>query len=118
MQNAAEPESTSKEIKTVLLDKMKENPDVKRKRGTSLAVQWLGHVHASTAEGMSSNPGWGTKLSHAAQGGQRNEYKLSGCCIKKKKKEEEEGKENVQKNKLGLLVFFQREGKEDLPAIR
>ena len=30
------------------------------KKGTSLAVQWL-RLHASTAEGMDSIPGWGTK---------------------------------------------------------
>ena len=32
--------------------------------GTSLAVQWLG-LHASTARGMGSIPGRGTKILHA-----------------------------------------------------
>ena len=34
--------------------------------GTFLAVQWLG-FHASTAGGMGSIPGWGTKILRAAQ---------------------------------------------------
>ena len=78
-------------------------------------VQRLGHAHASPAEGTSSNSGRRNRVSHVAQGGQRNEYKINGCCIKKKHK----GKEKFQKNKLRLLVlFFQREVKEDLPAVR
>ena len=32
--------------------------------GNSLAVQWLG-LHASTAGGTSSIPGWGVKTPHA-----------------------------------------------------
>ena len=32
--------------------------------GTSLVVQWLG-LHASTAGGQGSIPGWGTKIPHA-----------------------------------------------------
>ena len=31
--------------------------------GTSLMVQWL-RLHAPTAGGTGSNPGWGTKISH------------------------------------------------------
>ena len=42
--------------------------------GTSLAVQWL-RLHASTAEGMGSIPGQGTKIPHA-----------TWCRHKKKKK--------------------------------
>ena len=34
-------------------------------RGTSLVVQWL-RLHASTAGGVSSVPGWETKILHAA----------------------------------------------------
>ena len=34
-------------------------------QGNSLVVQWLG-LYASTAEGMGSIPGWGTKIPHAA----------------------------------------------------
>ena len=37
--------------------------------GTSPAV-WL-RRHASTARGMSSIPGWGTKIPHAARRGQK-----------------------------------------------
>ena len=33
--------------------------------GNSLAVQWLG-LHALTAEGTDSVPGWGTKIPQAA----------------------------------------------------
>ena len=38
--------------------------------GTSLAVQWL-RLHASTAGGMGSIPGRGTKIPHAAQRSQK-----------------------------------------------
>ena len=38
--------------------------------GTSLAVQWL-RLHASTAGGMGSIPGRGTKIPHAARCGQK-----------------------------------------------
>ena len=34
--------------------------------GTTLAVQWL-RLHAPTAGGMGSIPGWGTKVPHAIQ---------------------------------------------------
>ena len=37
--------------------------------GTSLAVQWL-KLRTSTAGGMGSIPGQGTKISHAARCGQ------------------------------------------------
>ena len=33
-------------------------------RGTPLAVQWLG-LRVSTARGVGSIPGWGTKIPHA-----------------------------------------------------
>ena len=36
----------------------------------SLVVQWLG-LHASTAGGTGSIPGWGTKILHAEQSGQK-----------------------------------------------
>ena len=42
--------------------------------GTSLAVQWL-RLHASTAEGEGSIPGWGTKIPHAAQCSQNKQTK-------------------------------------------
>ena len=37
--------------------------------GNSLAAQWLG-LHAFTAEGAGSIPGWGTKILQAVQHGQ------------------------------------------------
>ena len=43
------------------------NPDT----GISLAVQWLG-CHASASGGMGFDPGWGTKILHAAWCGQNN----------------------------------------------
>ena len=42
--------------------------------GTSLTIQWLG-LHASNAGGVGSIPGWGTKIPHAVQHGQRKERK-------------------------------------------
>ena len=42
---------------------------------TSLAVQWL-RLHASTARGTGSIPGWGTKITQAAQHGQKQKTKL------------------------------------------
>ena len=39
--------------------------------GNSLAVQWLG-LHALTAEGPGSIPGWGTKIPQAVQCDQKN----------------------------------------------
>ena len=38
-------------------------------QGIPLAVQWLG-LHAFTAEGPDSIPGWGTKIQQAMQRGQ------------------------------------------------
>ena len=38
--------------------------------GTSLVVQWL-RLHTSNAEGVGSIPGWGTKIPHATQWGQK-----------------------------------------------
>ena len=38
--------------------------------GNSRGVQWLG-LHASTAGGTGSIPGWGTKVPHAAWHGQK-----------------------------------------------
>ena len=40
----------------------------------SLAIQWLG-LHASTAEGMGSIPGQGTKIPHATQHDQKKKKK-------------------------------------------
>ena len=45
-------------------------PKVKFCLGTSLAVQWL-RLQASTAGGMGSVPGLGTKIPHAVQSGQK-----------------------------------------------
>ena len=38
--------------------------------GNSLVVQWLG-VHAFTAQGLGSIPGWGTKILQDARCGQK-----------------------------------------------
>ena len=38
---------------------------------TSLVVQWL-RLRASTAGGTGSVPGWGTKISHAVWGSEKN----------------------------------------------
>lgn len=43
---------------------------------TSLAVQWL-RFHSSTARDMGCIPGWGTKISHAAQQSQKNKKRLT-----------------------------------------
>ena len=43
-----------------------ENDSKRSLGGTSLAVQWL-RLGASTAGGMGSIPGWGTKILHAPQ---------------------------------------------------
>ena len=42
--------------------------------GNSLAVQWLG-LRASTAGGMGSIPGWGTKIPQAPRHGQKTKQK-------------------------------------------
>ena len=55
---------------------------VKNPVGNSLAVQWLG-LRASIAGATDSIPGWGTKMPHAMQHGQ-----------KKKKKKRKERKKN------------------------
>ena len=41
--------------------------------GTSLAAQWLG-CHASTAGGIGSTPGHGTKILHATQSKNKNTH--------------------------------------------
>ena len=53
--------------------------------GTSLAVQWL-RLCASTARGMSWNPGWGNKIPHAMQPNfiEINKNKIDIYNIKKK----------------------------------
>ena len=43
-------------------------------RGTSLEAQWL-RLHASTAGGVGSIPGWGTKIPHVMQHGQNKTKK-------------------------------------------
>ena len=55
----------------------------KKKRtvlGNSLAIQWLG-LSTSTAGGMGSIPGRGTKIPHAAQHGQKNDKVLSWAHV-------------------------------------
>ena len=43
--------------------KHKKVATIKVRIGNSLVVQWLG-FRASTAGGMGSNPGWGTRIPH------------------------------------------------------
>ena len=43
--------------------------------GTSLVVQWLG-LRVSTAGGLGSIPGWGTKILQATQCGQKKRVVL------------------------------------------
>ena len=50
---------------------------------TSLVVQWL-RLRASTAGGMGSIPGWGTKILHAVWRGQNKQTTYNG---KKSEKE-------------------------------
>ena len=50
----------------------------KSSSGTSLAVQWL-RLHASTAGGAGSIPGWGTKILHAVRRGQKKKEKKSSA---------------------------------------
>ena len=45
-------------------------PKIKKTLGTSLAVQWL-RLCVCTAGGAGSIPGWGTKIPHTAQCGQK-----------------------------------------------
>ena len=42
--------------------------------GNSLVAQWLG-LHAPTAGGPGSIPGWGTKIPHAVQRSQKKKKK-------------------------------------------
>ena len=44
-----------------------------QKQGTSLVVKWL-RLHASTSRGMSSIPGWWTKIPHAVQCSQKVKF--------------------------------------------
>ena len=46
--------------------------------GTSLAVQWL-RLQASTEGGVGPIPGWGTKIPHAMQRGQKKKKKNLPC---------------------------------------
>ena len=49
----------------------------KSRAGISLAVQWLG-LCASTAGGVGSIPGQGTKIPHAAERGQKKAVQVPG----------------------------------------
>ena len=50
------------------------------KTGTPLAVHWL-RLHASTAGGVGSIPGQGTKIPHVAQCSQNNIKQLAECSV-------------------------------------
>ena len=56
----------------------------KMPRGNSLAVQWL-ELHAFTAEGPGSIPGWGTKIPQAAQHSQKKRKKMHRKMDREKK---------------------------------
>ena len=44
-------------------------------------VQWL-RLHASNARGVGSIPGWGIKIPHAAQRGQKAKTKNHAKCVR------------------------------------
>ena len=57
-------------VNIILNEKRRKASHLNQERGNSLTVQWLG-LQAFTAEGQSSNPGWGTKILQAAQHDQK-----------------------------------------------
>ena len=67
--------------------------------GTSLAVQWLG-LHASTAGGMGSIPGRGTKILQAVGRRQKKKNKEKG-----KYNVKEKGKYNVKEKPSALKTY-------------
>ena len=52
------------------LETMEDFDFKKKDLGNSLAVEWLG-LHAFTAEGVGSIPGWGIRIPQATQRGQK-----------------------------------------------
>ena len=54
---------------------------LKKRAGNSVVVQWL-RIHASTAGGTGSIPGWGTKISHATHSAAKNKNnKIKMKCL-------------------------------------
>ena len=70
--------------------------------GTSLAVQWL-RIHASTAEGAGSVPGWGTKIPHATCG-KRKKKNVASVVINLRRLHVREGRRQKREHALSLLV--------------
>ena len=66
------------------------NHTVEGATGTSLAVQWV-RLRASTAVGMGSIPGGGTKIPHAVRHGQKKKTNHGQSKIKKKNRKKEQG---------------------------
>ena len=60
------------EDKRVILDIIK----ITKFLGSSLAIQWLG-LCASTARGLGSIPGWGTKIPKAVRHSQKKKKKIT-----------------------------------------
>ena len=72
-------------------------------------VQWL-RLHASTAGGTGSIPGWGTKIPHAAQCGKRER---EGKKKKERKKKAERKKEKEKDRKRERERKKKEERKEE-----
>ena len=68
--------------------------------GNSLTVQWLG-LHASTAGGTSSIPGWGNKILQATYHGQKEKKK-------KKERKKKEKKTKTKKEKIKISLLFEQ----------
>ena len=56
--------------------------DLKTEPGNSLVIQWLG-FHASTAGGIGSVPGWGTKIPQCPVAQSKIKIKQTGGYNKK-----------------------------------
>ena len=74
-----------------------------------LAVQWLG-LHAFTAKGAGSIPGWGTKIPQAAPGGQKRKKKIGKekifLCSSHALYTPECGLQDNSKNTGGISTIF------------
>ena len=70
--------------------------------GTSLVVQWL-RFCASNARSAGSIPGWGTKIPHAVQHGQKKKKKSNYTPVKNVKKKK---KKNITQWKNFTWDYF------------
>ena len=80
-----------------VVDRIKLGPGVysvkkKQQAGTSLVIRWLG-LRTSTAQGMGSIPGRGTKIPHAK------------CSVAKKLKKKKKEKKRNNRPQMVLLVL-------------